>query len=216
MYPVPAGLVTVPEVYAVASRPRPHDRPWVGICMVASIDGSAALAGTSGGLSSSTDALVLRTLREAADVIVVGAGTVRTEGYGPPRKPGQRVGVVTSRGIVDASSPLFASGAGFVITTHEAPDPGVDTLRAGRGRVDLAEAIARLDADFVQAEGGPTLNAALLEQGLVDEVNLTVSPALVGGSGPRLTTGSPEGKQRMGLASVCDDDGFVFLRYVRV
>ena len=66
--------------------------------MVASIDGSTVVGGNSAGLSSPTDTAVLAQLRAIADVIVVGAGTVRDEGYGPPRKQGQRIGVVTRIG----------------------------------------------------------------------------------------------------------------------
>ena len=43
------------------------------------------------------------------DVIVVGAGTVRDEGYGAPRKAGQRIGVVTRSGRLDYGSDLFSS-----------------------------------------------------------------------------------------------------------
>jgi riboflavin biosynthesis pyrimidine reductase len=82
--------------------------------------------------------------------------------------------------------------------------------------VDLADALVRLDVNLVHAEGGPTLNAALLTAGLVDEVNLTIAPRLVGGPGQRLTgTAGNETLQHMELAHVCDDDGFLFLRYVR-
>ncbi len=194
---------------------RPSARPWVGLCMVTSIDGAAALEGTSGGLSSPTDHAVLLALRQAADMVIVGAGTVRAEGYGVPSKAGLRIGVVTATGRVDPSRPLFTSGAGFLITTEEAPDHGIHAVRAGRGRVDLAMALATLDADFVQAEGGPTLNAALLDADLVDEVNLTLSPALVGGVSTRLATGASDVMHRMQLVHVCEQDGFVFLRYVR-
>jgi len=183
--------------------------------MVTSIDGAATLDGQSGGLSSPADHGVLMALRQAADMVMVGAGTVRAESYGVPSTPGLRIGVVTSTGAVDATRPLFTSGAGFLITTEDAPDHGIPAVRSGRGRVDLAGALARLDAEFVHAEGGPTLNAALLDADLVDEVNLTISPAMVGGSGPRFAKGAAERMRRLHLAHVCEHDGFVFLRYVR-
>lgn len=215
LFPDPAAVVSVPEMYRDIVRTRPTDRPWVGLCMVASIDGSAALDGRSGGLSSPADSAVMHALRDSADLIIVGAGTAMAEQYGPPRKAGQRVGVVTATGRIDAGMELFTSGAGFLITTEAAPHHGLEAVRSGGEWVDLAGALAQLDATFVQAEGGPTLNAALLEHDLVDEVNLTVSPSLVGGNGPRLTKGAAERLQRMTLAQVCDHDGYVFLRYVR-
>ena len=94
LLPEPADDISVDEAYSFALGDRPG-RPWVGLCMVASIDGSTVVGGNSAGLSSDTDTAVLGRLRRLADVIVVGAGTVRDEGYGAPRKPGQRVGVIT-------------------------------------------------------------------------------------------------------------------------
>jgi riboflavin biosynthesis pyrimidine reductase len=221
LLPAPAGPTTIREAYDV-ERPRPDDRPWIGLCMVASLDGSVTVDGLSGGLGNPNDLDVLLTLREYADAVIVGAGTVRGEGYGPPRHEGKRIGVVTNSGTVDATTELFRSGAGFVITseTAEVPD-GVECLRAGHDRVDLAAAMARLaeivpDVQYVQAEGGPTLNAAFADADLVDEIDLTVSPMMVGGDGMRLTSGADEHVRRFELAHLlADTDGFVFGRWLR-
>jgi riboflavin biosynthesis pyrimidine reductase len=91
----------------------------------------------------------------------------------------------------------------------------VASIRAGRGGVDLAAALAQLDADVVQAEGGASLNGLLAAADLIDELNLTISPQLTGGDGPRLTLGAPPMSSRMRLAHVLEDDGFLFTRYVR-
>ena len=210
----PTDHVTVRQAYDV-ERPRPAGRPWLGVCMVASIDGSTVVDSNSRGLSSKTDQQVLSTLRSLADVLIVGAATVRIEGYGPPRKPGQRVGVVSRGGNIDASSALFTSGAGFLILPDDAPPTRVDSVRAGRGDVDLAAALAQLDADFVQAEGGALLNGALAAADLVDELNLTISPMLAGGNGPRVTGGDAQLAHRMQLAHVLEDGGYLFTRYLR-
>ena len=183
--------------------------------MVSSIDGSTALAGRSGGLGNATDSQVLRTLRAAADVVIVGSTTAHTERYGPPSTPGQRIGVVTRSGRIDPDLPLFRSGAGFLITTEEAPSQGIEAVRAGIGDVDLRGALAQLDADVVHAEGGPILNGALLDADLVDELNVTISPTVVGGAGRRLVDGSTEALRRFRLAHVCEDDGYLFVRYLR-
>jgi riboflavin biosynthesis pyrimidine reductase len=183
--------------------------------MVASIDGSTVVDRRSTQLSSPTDTEVLLTLREIADLIIVGAGTVREEGYGPPAKAGQRIGVMSRSGNIDLTSPLFTSGAGFLILPEDAPEQPVDTVRAGVGRVDLAAAVAQLDVNFVQAEGGAILNGALTEADLVDELNLTISPQLVGGRGPRLVVGAQDVTRRMRLAHLLEDDGFLFTRYLR-
>jgi riboflavin biosynthesis pyrimidine reductase len=211
----PTDHVTVREAYGV-ERPRPAERPWLGVCMVASIDGSTVVESNSRSLSSKTDQEVLLTLRDLADVLIVGAATVRIEGYGPPRKRGQRVGVVSRRGDVDASTPLFTSGAGFLILPEDAPPTTVDSVRAGTGEVDFAGALAQLDADFVQAEGGALLNGALSAADVIDELNLTISPQLAGGDGPRVTSGSVQVSRKMRLAHVLEEDGFLFTRYLRV
>jgi riboflavin biosynthesis pyrimidine reductase len=210
----PTDHVTVREAYDV-ERPRSAERPWLGVCMVSSIDGSTVIDNNSRGLSSKTDQEVLLTLRDLADVLIVGAATVRIEGYGPPRKRGQRVGVVSRRGDVDAASPLFTSGAGFLILPEDAPSTPIDSVRAGIGDVDFPRALAQLDAAFVQAEGGAQLNGALSAADVIDEMNVTISPQLAGGDGPRVTSGSVQVSRKMRLAHVLEDDGFLFTRYLR-
>lgn len=222
VHPAPPVPVSIHDVYGVA-RDGHRDRPWVGLCMVTSLDGTVAVDGSSGGLGNRNDLAVLTTLRAITDVIVVGAGTARGEGYGPPAKRGQRIGVVTNRGSVDLDTELFTSGAGFVIAPESAvvDEARVDVLRVGRETVDLAAAIGRLreivpGVRHVQAEGGPTLNAALMEADLIDELNLTIASRLAGGDGPRLTRGAAELDQRFDLAHLLvDDDGFVFGRWTR-
>ena len=215
LFDSPTDPVTVRDMYDV-ERPRPADRPWVGICMVSSIDGSTVIDSNSRGLSSKADQEVLMTLRALADVLIVGASTVRIEGYKKPRKPGQRVGVVSRRGNVDATSQLFTSGAGFLILPEDAPPTSIDSVRSGTGELDLAGALAKLDADFVQAEGGATLNGAFAAADLIDELNLTISPQIAGGDGPRVTGGAAQVSRQMRLAHVLEEDGFLFTRYVRV
>ena len=214
LFPHPTDSIDVREAYDV-DRPRPAGRPWLGLCMVASLDGTTVVDHRSFALSSPADTAVLLTLRELADVILVGAGTVRTEHYGPPKKPGQRVAVVSRSGNVNPSSPLFASGAGFLLLPESAPPTPIESIRAGASELDLAAALAQLDADFVQAEGGPQLNAALAMEDLIDELNLTISPQLAGGDGPRVITGAAAVSRRMDLAHVLEDDGFLFTRYTR-
>jgi riboflavin biosynthesis pyrimidine reductase len=223
LLPEPADDITVEDAYAAPLGVRSHG-PWVGVCMVASIDGSTVVGGDSSKLSSPTDTAVLARLRRLADVIVVGAGTVRDEDYGVPRKQHQRVGVVTQSGRLDFSSDLFVSGAGFLITSGTgAPGvpPGIDVVRAGVERIDLAAAIAALPAfvggaDYVQVEGGAALNGAMFDADLIDEINVTTSPATFGGSGPRLATGAPPHSHRFIAAELMvDDESFVYTRWLR-
>jgi riboflavin biosynthesis pyrimidine reductase len=221
VFPRSAESIGVHDVYGM---PRhriegPHgSRPTVGMCMVQSIDGSTVVAGNSLTLSGPTDRDVLLGLRQIADVVLVGAATVRHEGYGPPSKAGQRVGVVSRSGFVDLTTPLFASGAGFLVVpdaARVADAPGVDILRCGTDQVDLPLALSRIPGTFLQLEGGSLLNAAMVEADLVDEINVTISPNIVAGAGPRLVQSSHDVLRRFQLAHVCEDDGFLFLRYVR-
>jgi riboflavin biosynthesis pyrimidine reductase len=216
LLPTPLDDVTPFEAYADPSRDRHDGRPWLGLCMIASVDGATVVGGSSGRLGNQTDSQVLAALRQHADVVLVGAATVRAEGYGPPKKPGLRIGVVTSRGDgLDFGTPLFTSGSGFVVTTEDAPDLPVETVRAGRGRVDLAAACRLLDGEFVHAEGGASLNGALFDAGLIDEVNLTISPNLAGGRSPRVVSGAAENLTGMRLAHLFEEDGYLYTRWIR-
>ena len=216
LLPTPLDVVTPLEAYADPSRRRHDGRPWLGLCMIASVDGATVVGGSSGRLGNPTDSQVLAALRQHADIVLVGAATVRAEGYGPPKKPGLRIGVVTSRGDgLDYGAALFTSGAGFVVTTDDAPDLPVESVRAGRGRVDLAAACRQLDGEFIQAEGGASLNGALYDAGLIDEVNLTISPNLAGGASPRAVNGAAENLTGMRLAHLLEEDGYLYTRWLR-
>jgi len=222
LLPEPAADVTVDVAYS-APLGSHSDRPWVALCMVSSIDGSTAVDGVSAGLSSPTDTAVLWRLRHLADVILVGAGTVRDEGYGAPRKEGQRIGVVTRTGDVDLAGELFTSGAGLLITTEDAAfeSTGVDVIRAGVDSVDLGEAVRRLGqlvptCSLVQAEGGARLNGALLDADVIDEINLTTSAAAVGGGGPRLASGAADHRHRFELRQLAiDEESLLYARWLR-
>lgn len=198
--------VTHDEAYGV-ERPAANDprgpRPWVGMCMVASIDGSTVVGGNSRPLSSPTDQGVLLALRRVADTVLVGAETARVDGYGKPSKEGQRVAIVSRSGRVDTSTPLFTSGAGYLVK----PD--------ANGALDFFAVVAAAGGHFLQLEGGARLNAAMVDADLVDEINLTISPNVAGGDAPRLTNGANEMMRRYTLQHVLEEDGFLFLRYVR-
>ncbi|MEM1332866.1 MAG: dihydrofolate reductase family protein [Actinomycetota bacterium] len=215
---------TVDAAYAAPLGGPVGDRPWVQLCMVASLDGSTVVDGASGALSSPNDQAVLLRLRALAQVVLVGAGTAAGEGYGPPSTPGQRIAVVTRSGRLDLDNDLFRSGAAIIVTTTstDLPDGAadVDVIRAGDSEVDLAEALRRLraeiDVEVVQAEGGPMLNGALAAADLIDELALTVSPGVVGGDGPRLVRGVNDVERPFDLAQLAvDDEQFLFQRWVR-
>ncbi len=221
VHPEPAVDVDVDEAYGGVTRAPPASRPWVIVTMIATLDGAVSVDGRSGSLGNRNDSAVLMATRAAADVVLVGAGTVRAESYGPPSKPGQRIGVVTATGDIDVTSELFASGAGFLVVPEGASTPPeVPTLRIGDGRVDLGAAIGALASylgepvSVVQVEGGPNLNAQIVDADLVDEFNVTIAPMVVGGASARLSVGTAESLRALDLAHVLvDDEGYVFTRW---
>lgn len=215
LYPNPTDAVNVREAYDVP-RPRPADRPWVSLCMVSSLDGSIVLDENSRALSNPVDQQVLLTLRSLADVVLVGARTVRADGYGPPRADGPRFVVVSRTASFTFEERFWESDRAILLLPEDGPDVPVPCIRAGRGTPDLSVALAGLDADLVASEGGATLNGLLTAADLVDELNLTWSPQIAGGDGSRLTRGAPEGSRPMRLVHLLEDDHFVFSRYVRV
>ncbi len=186
------------------------------LCMVSSLDGATVVDGRSGGLSHPVDSEMLSALRARADMIVVGAGTVRAEGYGPPRRAGQRIAVVSRTGNVDTSTSLFTSGAGVLVLPEDAPGVDVETIRAGTGgAVDLHELVKQLDVDVVQIEGGASLNAAFAQADLLDELNITISPLLTGDASPRLLAGAPPLRHQLELAHLAEHESFLFSRWLR-
>ena len=223
IFPADESIEADLEALYGESRPTVTGRPWVGICMISGLDGSTAVGGVSGGLGNDNDRVVFGVLRATADVILVGARTAAEESYKPTSKPGQRIGVVTGSGQVDTSTDLFTSGCGFLVLPENGPKtpPGIDAVRAGVGVVDLATALRRLTdlvptARFVQAEGGPRLNGALVDAGCVDELDLTIAPVLVGGDSGRIVAGAGESLRSLRLAHVLTDpDGYLFTRWLR-
>ena len=138
--------------------------------------------------------------------------------------------MVSGRLDLDPDSKLLAAAAPdaqtIVITTAAAsPDRRVAIARrahvieAGEDRVDFAAAVRalrELGYARILTEGGPTLLGHLAEAGLLDELCLTTSPVLAGGSASRILTSPPLCGARLSLTHVLADDGFLFSRYLRV
>jgi len=227
-------------VYEAMERPPPAGRPWVMINMVTSADGGTAVDGVSRPLGGPPDQRVFSAVRAAADVILVGAGTVRAEHYGRPRTPerlqarrrqrGQapfpRVAVVSASLCFDGDAlgggaperPLVFTVAGADAGRRAGLEGMAEVVEAGVDQVDLGRALADLGARgarVVLVEGGPSLNGQLVEADLVDELCLTVSPCLVAGSSARVVADSAGGQWPCQLTHVLEEEGFLFLRYRR-
>src|SRR4051794_20840590 len=210
----PAGLY--------ADLPTADGRAPVRLNMIASADGATTVAGVSGGLGGPADRAVFAALRGLADVVLVAAGTVRAERYGPSAIP---VAVVTRSCALDWDAPFFTEQAArpIVVTVEAAPRAALararalaDVIVAGERDADLGAAVAELTRRghaSVLAEGGPALNGQLAEAGLLDELCLTIAPRLAGGSAKRiLEGGTPAGGGTLRLHALYEQDGFLFLR----
>jgi len=215
LLPEPAAVIDVATAYADPVRARHDGRPWLLVNMISSLDGAVAIDERSGGLGGAGDQRVFGVLRDLADLILVGAGTARAERYGPPKRHGLRVAVVTRSAQLDWSAPLFSSGAGLVITTEDAPAVPVDSVRAGRGAVDLPGALTQLGGEVVLCEGGPSLNGDLLAADAIDEWCLTLSPMLIGGGAGRAALSKAAHPSNFRVAHVLEDDGYLFVRALR-
>ena len=211
---------------AYAPEPQPADRPFVRVNMISSVDGAIAVGGRSGALGGPADRRLFTVLRALADVILVGAGTMRAEHYGPARPVEGHasvppIAVVTKSCELDWNSAFFTDAVArpIVVTTENAArsvPAGVDVIGCGKVDVDLARALKELGArgaQHVLVEGGPSLNGQLAAGGLIDELCLTISPRIVGGDGPRLVA-APEFSAALNLRTshLLEEDGFYFLR----
>lgn len=215
--------------------------PWLRVNFVASVDGAVTREGVSGALGGAADLRVFDLLRRPADAILVAAGTVRAEGYGPMLldhgsaaaraaggRPPHPVLAVVSRSLdLDPASRLFTEAPvrPVVVTTAASPERRraalaevADVLVCGEEALD-AVLMRRLLSDrglgTVHCEGGPALLGALLAQDAVDELCLTVSPSLEAGGAGRLARGElPEAREQR-LAHVLASGDTLLLRYLR-
>jgi riboflavin biosynthesis pyrimidine reductase len=180
----------------------PEGEPWVRGMFIGSLDGRATgPRGRSGELNhgSAGDHAVFDGLRTWADAVVVGAGTIRTEGYGPLALTPEQVAL---RRRADPGGDRAAHPTLVVVTrTGDLPEElrevrggpahGEVIVLGGDGQdVDPARVLAACHErglTRVVHEGGPGLFWPWVAAGLVDELCLTVRPVLVGGEAPLLT-----------------------------
>lgn len=221
--------------------PAERTRPWVRVNFVSSVDGAVSVAEYSAGLSGPADKKVFGILRMVSDAIMVGAGTLRHEGYvamrlGERRRAWRRAAglpeevpliLVSSRLALDPEHPMFADApvrpivithGGSPIERRDALAARADVLVCGDAEVDLVaarDALAERGLRQILCEGGPHLLGSLTAADAVDELCLTVSPLLAGPGAGRITAGPPSGVRRMRLAHVLEGDGNLLLRYTR-
>jgi riboflavin biosynthesis pyrimidine reductase len=221
LFPSPVDAVDPAVVYR--DLPCITHRPVVRLNMISSVDGATSVGGESAGLGGPADHQLFAVLRSLADVVLVAAGTVRAENYGPAAVP---VAVVTRTAELDWQSPFFceAEARPIVLTVDGAPLENLrraaevaDVAVVGSEGVDFERALDELGAHghrHVLAEGGPTLNGELARAGVIDELCLTLSPQMAAGATKRIiVTPDLPTPRPLELRSVLEDDGYLFLRY---
>jgi riboflavin biosynthesis pyrimidine reductase len=208
-------------------------RPHVVVNFVVSLDGHATVDGRSRKLGDAGDRELFRALRERADAVLVGPGTLAAESYGrmlvQPERRRRRVAAgrsaeplvatISRSGELPMQIPLFAEPDAKIVVFSPAPPALTASSVIHERELGLARALRTLrerhGVQTLLCEGGPTLFGALLRERLVDELFLTLAPKLVGGaSGPAVVSGPPpEAPAEAKLASVLERDGSLFLRY---
>jgi len=231
---------------AYYSYPDGLSRPYVRANMISSLDGGATDDGSSGGLAGLLDRAIFARMRQEADVILVGASTVRIENYsGAQMSLAQRqdrqargqsevppIAVLTHRAEFEHDAKLFtrtevppliltsrdtASGAAHRFGTQAEV---IDASGDQPDRVDPAtvlEVLGRRGLRRVLTEGGPSLLSLLIEQNLLDELCVTIAPILVGGAARRIAAGVGEAHTRMRRSHLLTDaEGYLYARYVKL
>jgi riboflavin biosynthesis pyrimidine reductase len=225
------------EHYRVAARSVPRVR----VNFIASLDGAATHEGLSGGLNNADDKIVFDTLRLLTDVILVGAGTVRAEGYGGILLPADdatwrvqaglaaqpRVAIVSGRLDLDPEHPVFTNAVTRpIVLTHAAAPTDrraalasrADVVDCGEDSVDPRRMVAELaerGLPQILCEGGPHLFGDLVAADRVDELCLSLAPVLEGGSAGRIAVGTSAATRAMELLHVLRAGDMLFLRYAR-
>ncbi|MBU9764721.1 pyrimidine reductase family protein [Mycobacterium sp. TNTM28] len=220
-------------------------RCWVRGNMISSLDGGATEDGKSGGLGGPGDRAVFNLMRQRADVILMGASTVRIENYSgvqlsiTQREERQRRGqaevppiaVITASAAFDHEAKFFTRTEvpPLILTTTRTVDEARQRLGAVAEVIDASGAdptlvnpavalriLAERKLFRVLTEGGPQLLSTLIETDMLDELCLTVAPLLVGGVARRIATGPGQACTRMRPAHLLtDDEGYLYTRYVR-
>jgi riboflavin-specific deaminase-like protein len=234
----PERKATSPEELAADLRLHelgPAGRPYLGINMVASLDGKATLDWRTKGLSTEVDRRLFHHLRTQADAVMVGAGTAREERYGrmtkndelsdkrvsEGRTPEALAVVVSGRLDLPPDLPLLNEPEQTVLIATGAEH----TLEGLTGEVEYARVgddLPRLMAQLLErgvrsvlCEGGPTLNSFLFAAGLVDELFLTMNPKVVGGAAALTIVAGRELVEpvELDLVSVAEAEGELYTRW---
>lgn len=173
---------------------RPPRADWLRINLIATVTGAAIGSdGTSESLSNPVDRRILGVIRELADVVLIGAQSLRAEGYQHPRRA--RLAIVTMSGNagghrIDDGDPVpivICPSSVHATVRRDLPNAEVIELEPVGGTlspVDIVAALRTRGLASIVCEGGPSLAAQLLDAGLVDDFCLSTAPVVGGAAFP--------------------------------
>jgi riboflavin biosynthesis pyrimidine reductase len=235
LFPDLATGLTAADVAAAVPGPPPDGRPFLTANMIATADGRATIAGRAGPIANRADYELFHALRTRVDAVMVGAETVRVEGYGRmipdagARAARERDGlaadplaVIVSRSLrVPPDVGMLRAPENRVVVITPSPDGELAPTAASVSylRGTLAEGVRRLRSELgvrsVLSEGGPAILGDLLRERLLDELHLVIAPLIAGGEDPLTLVSGPPFRPPAGLAlqSVHESGGYLFLRY---
>jgi riboflavin biosynthesis pyrimidine reductase len=230
---------------AYYSYPERLERCWVRANMISSLDGGATDDGKAGGLAGPGDRALFARMRQEADVILVGAATVRIENYsGAQMSAAQRqdrqsrgqtevppIAVITHSVDFPHDAKLFTRSEvpPLILTSRETASEArhrlgalaevIDASGAQPDRVDSAVVLDVLNGRGLRRvllEGGPSLLSMFIERDLLDEMCVTIAPILVGGLARRIATGRGEAHTKLRRSHLLSDgEGYLYTRYVK-
>lgn len=230
LLPQPQEEIPAEQIYSDLEFPLYHanqELPYLVVNAVSTLDGKVSRGGKSSGIGSDVDRRVMRVIRAKTDAVLVGAGTVRAEklsltvpddlanwreSRGEARQP---LGVVLSRKGDIQEKKLSETSSNPLILTEE-------DLRGNGERSEeykISDYLHLLHSRYgvrrILVEGGPTVNHALFKERLVDELFITLSPSLYGGSEDNLIKGAPlrDPTPELKLISAFLSEQELFLRY---
>ncbi|WP_404285798.1 dihydrofolate reductase family protein [Glutamicibacter arilaitensis] len=239
---LPNSIPEVDDTYLL-TRYAASQRPFVRFNFVSSIDGSAQRDGLSGGLGSAGDRRIFSLLRRLADVVLVGAGTVRAEGYAGPLigdadiawreaqgLSAQPVLAIVSHGLnLEPEDEVFTLSPVpvLVFTSIQVTEEQRNRFASHVELVEVAEVDHGCDpqeivADllarglgFIHAEGGPHLLGQFIAADQVDSMCVSYSPLLLAGSGQRIAHGPRQEARKLEMHSLFEEESMLFCDYRR-
>jgi riboflavin biosynthesis pyrimidine reductase len=212
-----AGLTADDLAAAVPGEPA-ADRPFLLVNMIATADGRATVAGRTGPIANRADYELFHALRTRVDAVMVGAETVRVEGYGPMDAAAV---LVTRSAAVPAEVGLLQAPENRIVVLTPSADAELPPCPAEVSylRAPFADGVRRLRTELgmrsVLCEGGPHVLGELLRARLVDELHLVIAPKLAAGADPlTIVTGAGlEPPAELALLSLHESGGYLFARY---